>query len=469
MSRVLELLAILALLSWFYAADSGASPPLIVANLAIIYALLVRSVCTVSAPHGIRTYFTVETLFLTFFFLIFYWPYQQYLLGNYDIATSRFLIYTFPAGTNEAMILCSVGAIAFSMGYRTILRGRGGVQTARPVHAAVDQVEYARRSGGVAGVFLVLVCGVYLAAGMRTEGEGRYTGTESGGSTAELLSSVILVLALVVIGCWLYLRSTKENEPWLLRLGLLTSVVWSLRWVALGDRNSFLLIAIALVGGYFTFVRRASLLAFVIGLALALGLYNAVEILRSPQLLESVGIWGAITGGGASQTSDESSFNITTMTVRASVEVVPAQYPFAGGSFKLVGLLGIFPLFRGLYVYLIQPEYVTSADLLGDVMLGPNAVWNVGSNIVSDSYLDFGALGVLAILSLLGALAGLATRSVSRSSYSVTSVVVYVAVLALFAELPRYSADFPVRVITWAALFLFVMRLFLARRRRAAV
>ncbi|GAA2955109.1 O-antigen polysaccharide polymerase Wzy [Microbacterium schleiferi] len=424
----------------------GIDKSILATNLAVFYALMARSLTTRDEiVYGLRTYFTVETLFLLFYFLIFYWPYQQYLLGVGEIGASRFLTQTFVSGSNAAVTLATIGALAFSFGYRSIKSTAATRSNSIPEEKLEEGAETGVRLARLSTFGLICAIAVYLGLGLRTEGEGRYTNSASGGYLAETVSTLILVFAMVVLATWIYLRRWKQRPGLFIILGVGLAAIWSLRMLALGDRNSFLLLALVAVAGVFTFLRSAP---FVILLALfiaALVTYSAVEVLRSQTTSD---LWSAL--GPTQGAGDESSFNITTVTLRAAVLAVPGSYDFAWGEYKLIGLLGPIPFARGLYVSAFQPSHATSAEFLGDLMLGPGASWNVGSNVIADAYLDLGLLGVVLTLAAVGLVAKLVRNLAARSPASVPSHVMYLVLLPLLAELPRYSVDFPFRVVAWA-------------------
>ncbi|MFL2000087.1 O-antigen polymerase [Microbacterium sp. A1-JK] len=455
-ARALELITLAIFVLIYVTVDRGISPVVIGINLAVFVLLAVR--CVVIPQRvvpWVPTYFTVETLFFIFYYLIFYLPYQEYLLRGTEPAVSRFVLNTFVLGSNEAITLSTIGAICFSFGYRIVVQhsavmGNPAAAKTRSWFVRTDDYSevFSVRLGGISALILAALVAIYLGAGWRTEGEGRYTGSTDGGVIAEGISLLILVFSIVSIAVWVFTKSMKWRVPWTMWFGLSIAIIWALRWLTLGDRNSFLLLAIALGGGVFTLWKRASLIVLFASLAGGLLLYNFVEIARMG------GDPGAVA---ASSQSDESSFNITTITLRASVVAVPESYDFAFGTYKMVGLLGVIPLLRGLFVTYFDPPYYTSAELLGDVILGPNAVWNTGSNVISDAYMDFGVPGVIGILLILGIFAGSMARGLNRDPLNPVRAVLYISTLALFAELPRYSADFPVRALAWTALLLLVV------------
>jgi oligosaccharide repeat unit polymerase len=464
-SRTTEAIGIGVLCIGFAIVPAGASSTTIALNLVIFYAVLARSlVLSDRIGWRVRTNITIESLFLIFSLLVFYLPYQLYLLGLSDIDFSRFLGNTYPNGTNRAIILSSIGILSFVFFYRLIARPG---QSVDDTYARVTSESNFRALTATTALILVGLISLYLSLGWRTAGEGRYSDSENGGILAEGVSQLIVTLAMISLALYVCAIASRYPLTLMTYVGVAASLFWLIRAAGFGDRNNTLLLLLVLAGGLFTFRWRMPLFVLALSTLFLLALYNISEIVRMPtgSIPANANYLDYIVSGAPSSQGDESSFNITTMTVRASVETVPSSIPFQFGYFKVIGILGIFPFSRGLFQTLFPSQYSTSADLLGNVMLGPSATWNVGSNVISDSYLDFGVVGVIIILGILGALGALLRNSVAARPHDPARIAMYLLALALLAETPRYSADFAVRSLVWAAMFLVVVQHLSARRR----
>jgi oligosaccharide repeat unit polymerase len=240
----------------------------------------------------------------------------------------------------------------------------------------------------------------------------------------------------------------------LLRLSTGLSALWAIRILLSGDRNAALLVTIVAVAGLFTFRFRAGRWVLAVLCAAALAVYGAVEQLRKGQtssLREIVrGAPGTLSFGDY-----DTSFNITTVGVRAALAGVPEHIDFGYGLYKLVGAAGIVPFIRGL---LIPPDmaYTSSSDVLNEI-IHPTADWSVGTNVIADVYVDFGLLGVPILLFALGLFVAYTQRSVMQVPNSPWRGVVYLTTLALVAEVPRYSLTFPVRPLVWVLILFAVI------------
>lgn len=474
-ARGLEVLALAAFGALFFTVPDGASLWVIIANLVTFYVVFLRALL---APERILpwlpSYFSVELLFFAYSYLIFYYPYQLYVLGAADLRVSRYVANSFIDGTNKAITLTTVGMLAFTIGYRVLRRSSRDVEpvtipNARDRGQREDaRATYFRVMSTASSALLLALVALFLVAGWRTAGEGRYTGTTTTGLGVEGISIAIMMLCMIVAALWVYVTAVKLPKPTILVVGFVVAVGWTLRWLVLGDRNSFLLVALVLVGGYWTFVRRASLPVVAVAFTLWLFVYSIVEVVRAvPNWYRLGNVWDLIEAARAVQnSSDESSFNVTTIALRATVEVVPNAHDFAYGTFKLIQFSSAIPFSGRLYLPFLNAEYLSSADLLSDIMLGSRATWGTGTNVISDSYADFGMPGVVVILFGIGLFASVIRNYVARDPSDAHRAMLYLLTMSMFAELPRYAIEVPIRILGWAFVFSVLVRAYANRMHR---
>jgi oligosaccharide repeat unit polymerase len=188
--------------------------------------------------------------------------------------------------------------------------------------------------------------------------------------------------------------------------------------------------------------------------ASALAVYSAVEVLRRGQVSS---LRGAVLEAPArfSFADYDTSFNITTVGVRAALAGVPENIDFGYGVFKLIGFAGVLPFIRGLVIP-ADATYTSSSDVL-NAIIHPTASWSVGSNVIADAYIDFGVLGVPVLLFALGLFVAWMQNAVVKLPNSTWRGVMYLMTLALVAEAPRYALTFAVRPLAWVLMFFAVM------------
>ncbi|SDG14605.1 O-antigen polymerase [Pelagibacterium luteolum] len=437
--RTLGCLAIAALGILYWLAPEGFDPIIAWPCLLVVYGLIAHALYRpVAMRPQIASVIAPETLFLLLAALVFFLPYQLALLGMFDIGASRFITRSFMEEANSAIILSTLGVTAFYLGCRWHVAG--------PV---VSPIAPDRRLAAlpIATLLAMLaLIALYLGAGWRAAGEGRYTGTQSGGAVADGVSLLIVMLAMMAVA----LPAIKRKWSASLGLGACVAIGWAVYLAAFGDRNGALLIIVAGIGSWASFRRPVGPIALTAALVAGLLIYGVLETVRLPTDPYRAPVL-------AHQTL-ETSFNISTIANRAALATVPGETDFAYGRYKLIGLAGVLPLIRG-WALGDGSTYQTSADRLTAIMPPPDAGWNVGTTIIADLYVDFGPAGVPVGLFALGLIAGwLRNRAITIPGSDAASVS-YVLALALFAQLPRYAADFPVRILVWSALFMLAVKL----------
>ncbi|EYD75067.1 hypothetical protein Rumeso_03395 [Rubellimicrobium mesophilum DSM 19309] len=457
---ILETILLVCLVVWFYLAKPGADPLTIWICLAIFYAyFLLAFVSPTTVVDGRPSYLSFRLGFLTFSYLLYFSPYQEYVLGLDRLGFSFYVRDTFRENSNLAVIAATIGVVAFCSGVRSARR-----RASAP--AGGEGWRISPTLSWVAVPFLMMLLGLYFAMGWRSSGEGSYTQTASGGIVADGAVVMILMLCMLIVARAVILLAARRRLDPFTALGLVLSLWWALRLLSFGDRNSFILILMAGAVAASTYLLRMSRLVLVGGFVALLVLYNAVEIYRQQALQPGASLSDAFAMSQAEDSDRESSFNITTIALRATFDLAPAEHNYALGLYKLVGVLGAVPFVRGI-IFGDSLEYDTTAAALTDFVLPPDAGWSVGTGIISDFYLDFGILGVGLGLFLVGWIGGAVERYARRNPRAETPALIYCLSVALFAELPRYAADFPVRIVAWALLLAWFAKLVDASRRKA--
>lgn len=457
--RSLEILALAGFVLLFYLVPDGANTWVLSVNLVAFYLIFLRALLI---PDRILpwlpSHITIEVLFLGFSYLIFYYQYQLAVFGAGDLRHSVYIANTFADGSNKAITLSTIGMLAFTFGYR-VVRPATGETPAATARASVDRIDdrYFRGMATGSSALLSGLVAVYVLADWRSAGEGRYTGTTSEGVGVEGIAIAIMMFCMIVAALWVYARSRRIRTPFSLAFGLFIAFAWTMRLLIFGDRGAFMLFALVLAGGYFTFVRRASRVLLAAALAVWMFIFRSMEVLRlTPDWYRSGNIWDLVFNSPyAKQTAGESSFNVTTIGLRATVEVFPDLQNYTHGVLKLMQVLTIVPFSGSFYLPYLDPEYTSSAIMLGDLILPTTADYEPGTNIVSDCYIDFGVAGVLLILFAVGWFAKMVRNSVARDPGDPHRVVMYLLTMALLAELPRYAIEVPLRTLAWAFVFSF--------------
>jgi oligosaccharide repeat unit polymerase len=292
---------------------------------------------------------------------------------------------------------------------------------------------------------------------MRTDWEkfliGKYTGSDTGVATTDGLYFLITHFVVITIAVSVYYKRNGRNISFPLKIGLFIALLWCILLLRTGDRNTFFIITLVAIGGVSTYLKRFSALMVVGMILFAFLLYNVVEISRMQNVRSINSIIKIATQTQRYNSITEGSLGNTTITSRVTFHLVPQYHDFFLGKFKIIGFAGIIPFSRKL---LVDPDdiFTTSSKILTKGLLGKNSTWGVGSNIISDIYMDFGIFGVAALMFLLGYFGNFVSWKAKTKTDSLKWSVIYLLTLALYCEIPRYSMDFPVRNIVWA-FFLF--------------
>tara|TARA_Y100001954_G_scaffold239202_1_gene311907 strand:+ start:4118 stop:5125 length:1008 start_codon:yes stop_codon:yes gene_type:complete len=314
----------------------------------------------------------------------------------------------------------------------------------------------------VISFFIVVILSLFVFTGGLDLFLNTYAGSKLGSVTYDAIFS--LVSFFIILGA-LYALSNYFLEK---KLGLYSiillslSLFWSFALLILGDRNTFFLIAICLFAGYYTFIKSISRKYIVIFLFIAIGLYNVVELTRTEKnkdLNTFIEASNTVYDQLLSDFGNENSFDITSTGVRASFKVAE-DYGFYYGKFKLVSIASIIPYSSRIFIE-SDDQITGSSNILKKEMIGLRAGWGVGTNIISDCYLDFGILGVIIILFYFGKFGSYVTRMVKFNVNSPKWIFIYIITLSYYSELSRYGFDFPLRSIVWTfVLFYFLDKIF---------
>lgn len=449
------LLILVVLTAAFFMTPEGETPLTIWINLIIFYALFARAaVSPVKIKPGIPSYASIEILFLIFYYIIFYLPYQYYMVGLTDLFRNYFVQHTYSTQTDRALIASSIGAVGFCTGIRIPnVRRHPSEATGGPAESAQAVNTFQLL---VLGLQVALI-GLYTLSGWQSVDVGRYTRSESGGAAANGVYLLIVMLSLISIA--IVVDTVAKKRPILPALwaSIVVTGLWSFQMLFNGDRNNFFLMAIAAGGGLMTFRYRMQPYVLVACIAASMFVYNGVEAFRMMPEKSLEGFVEQLTTGTKQDNSLASgSFSISTTTLKASLAIVPETQNYGFGWYKVIGFSGIIPLVRGV-VLSGYSGFLSTADLITYYMVGAHAVWNVGSNVISDIYIDFGIVGVAVVMTIAGAIAGIIQQRTAERYNSTGQTIFYLVALPLFGELPRYSLDSPVRMMFWTFLLLCVL------------
>lgn len=444
---VIHLVLIVFLVLLFLTVNHGTSKILIWFCLSIFYAVFISSFANPITIDGNSSFIKIDVLFYLFYYLIYYLPYQKFVL-NLDTLNSDFAFNDYVEYTNVSLIASTISLMCFSLGFCIIMpQNKYYKKNVKVLNN--NNVNFNLLFNTIL-ILLVLLIGIYYYSAFSLLFSNRYMGSDIGNRSIDGVYFVCNLLIMVFLASALFYY--KQNRKLNLKIIIISSLVvlWLIFLIIYGDRNTFFLHAIILFGGYYSIIKSSGRKFILFSLTLAIAIYSMVEITRTVETRSLKSYTSALTG-----TKDEisaSSFNITTIGSRATYNIVEENNDFYYGKFKLIGIAGIIPFSRQFFVDK-NDKVTSSSELLTLYLLSSNENWSVGTNIVSDIYLDFGIVGVVILMVGLGFFANMFQNRITLKTDNLSNFVLYLLVLSLFAELPRYSFDFPVRNLAWAYLF----------------
>lgn len=396
-------------LRWFFPLiPDGRNELIILVCLAVMTGVTVNSLIKRrSIVSGIHTYLRPDTLFYLFFYILFAFPYLSDFFGYSDIHQNKFIAQLFIEHINRAVVSATVAIIFFGWGYGIFEKSKylQKEQQANDVYWLDYRV--AKTARFISVLLFFILFGILVVTGTLGQLFREYTGLGVGDNTSDGILYLMTHFSMLMISLTISIRVVEnraEIRDWIY---ILPPLVWSILLLVSGDRNSFLLIVLVFIVGYSTYFYRVSILTLVIGGVFAFGVYQAIEITRSigeksfSDVISTIGNKSNDSENGLA----ESSFSLTTITLRASFHDNPDGDMLHYGKFKLVGILGVIPYSRGLF-FDKNRENVTSAEYITDTVLGKESDWSIGSNLISDVVVDVGVIFLPLFMLIIGATGG---------------------------------------------------------------
>jgi oligosaccharide repeat unit polymerase len=452
----INLVILTILIVLFLLIPSGASEIVIWFCLGVFYVYFFSSIRKPLIICGkINTFIKIDTFFMLFYYIIYFYPYQLAVLGLKDLSTAVFLKKTYEEYSNVAVIMATIGLIAFQLGFKYY-----DSKKVEKVYYNISKT-YMKVLTYLIFFLVIFILILFAKTGLKELFLGVYVGSKTGDVTYDAIFSLVsyfVVLGGIQVVTYFRLYRKLELLHYIL---LFVTVVWTIMLLILGDRNTFFIVAIVLAAGFFTYVRSISRKQiFILGF-LALTIYQVVEVSRVAESRNLEAIWDAFvelnsTTNNQEQELEISSFNITTIGNRAGYKIIPYQEDFYYGKFKLVSLASIIPYSSRLF--LNENDKTTgSSNVIKKEMIGEFATWGTGTNIITDAYMDFGVIGVIFFLYLFGRFGGFVKMKAQSNVNSPKWMFLYLITIGYYAEISRYGIDFPLRSLVWTILLFFIM------------
>jgi hypothetical protein len=405
---------------------------------------------TIRIVPEIKTFIKIDTFFLFFYYLIYFFPYQLYVLGLKSLEHPKLLTYL--EYTNKSIILSTIGLLAFQIGFNYYKS-----EYQKPVLFLVSK-RYMRMTSFIILFFITLILLLFYNTGAQTIFIGAYAGSKMGTVTYDAIFSLVSYFIILGIICGIIHYKIFKKGTIQIYIIYVISALWMLALLFIGDRNTFFLIGIVAFSGFFTFIKSISRKRILFYLIISLFLYQIIEISRAEEDKSLETFVDAFTTTIDSFEGDldySNSFDITTTGLRSSLKIIDEKnYYF--GKFKLISLASIIPYSSRLIVD--NDEIFTgTSSVLKEEMIGLRRNWGVGTNIISDCFLDFGLLGVIIILFYFGKFGGYLQFQTQNNINSPKWIFLYIICLSYYSEMARYGFDFPLRSIVWTYFLFFTI------------
>ena len=390
----------------------------------------------------IKSYVKIDTFFMLFYYIIYYYPYQMFVLGFSDLTKSKFLSNTYSEYSNSAVLLSTMGLITFHMGFnQTFKKDLDKVYW-------IYSLKYNKLLNRIVFSFTVLILLLFASTGFTEMLIGGYKGSKTGVITYDAIFSLVtyFIILSTISALYFYVNNRKLN----FLTFLLSFIVagWCLILLVIGDRNTFFIVAIIIMASIFTFLKEISRKTIILFGFVALFLYQVIEISRTNNERSLTAIWDTVLSSDATTEGiDVSSFNITTIGSRATFKIMEKNHDFFYGKFKMVGLTSIIPY--SSRIFFEKNYFMGSSNVLKDEMIGRHKSWGTGTNIITDCYMDFGIIGVGLIMYFIGWFGGYVKNNVQCNPNTPKWIFLYLITLGYYSEIARYGFDFPLRSIVW--------------------
>ena len=447
--------------SFSYSELSDVYNEVVISICLIIYYVLVflclRRKNVYSYSH--TKWLTPEILFFLLYYFIFFYPYQLSLFGFFDLQSSKFLNVFFHDFSTKAVLLSTLGAYFFYLG--------SGFNFKIINVTYRKKINYKYMSFFLVSL-LILFLLIFILTGLSNYLGESYKGSDVGTSAQNgvyfLVSHFVLMVFVFFIARYKQYSLRELVKDKILLFGMFIGAVWATFLLYIGDRNVFFILVISLLGGYFIFHSKLKFLPLFLVILIGIESYKAVEVVRTldDKTLENISAVLLENEESSEYQSDGGSLYNTTITLRASIAYVESGGEYYDGWFKLVGFMGVVPFSRSLIVNRDQYQ-VTSADVLSDYVLGESRTWSLGTNIISDIYLDFGIPGVIVLMYMLGLVSKYFQCRLMSNHDPIHSISLYLIVLALWSETARYAYDFSIRNLIWSLLIFWIYKKIFSR------
>lgn len=261
-----------------------------------------------------------------------------------------------------------------------------------------------------------------------------YSGGPSG------IAGYVLLLFMVCFTLYFIFTILDKDSVRVLKLrnlgAILILFVFMLFSIYIGTRSYILILGLLIFGLYTSYYRGMSLKVFIPCCIAGLVGMSIIGMMRS--------------GGGVSFTSTADA--IMDLVINCRTTFVALEYVSENNHTWGITMLGPFlasvPFLQSIVcsIFGISPISLTSSMFMTVLTLGENPPLGLGTNIIADLYLAFGAVGVVIGMFLLGRLIAFLLNRIYIDLYS---SVAYFVILSQCLYMSRGEFFTPMRYLVW--------------------
>jgi len=223
-----------------------------------------------------------------------------------------------------------------------------------------------------------------------------------------------------------------------------------------GDRGPVLRIVLVFIGAYAIFLNPISIKTLSVFIVVGALMFSIVGMGRVRDVGDLEGANLFVRGYGEMVESGD--FNITNELATSNrilfmaLDMVPGRHSYLYGSTYLLNITGVVPFLTGIIVDFasIPREYRGTAQFFTVASLGRDSTVGVGSEIISDIYVNFGIFGVFLIMALFGRISALIQLKSSHGNH--VFVIISLILLSEALSMNRGMLLYPLKSISYTLL-----------------
>ncbi|WP_353142282.1 O-antigen polysaccharide polymerase Wzy [Acinetobacter pragensis] len=124
------------------------------------------------------------------------------------------------------------------------------------------------------------------------------------------------------------------------------------------------------------------------------------------------------------------------------------------GETFIKNFISVIPFLQGFLESAFKLNIKTSSEFFTDKVLGSNATWGIGTNLVSDVYISTGLLGCIFLFFCFGCYINHCKKNYFYIN-DMKSVIIYISLISFALYYSRTGMFFPIRFILWT-LFIYI-------------